>query len=90
MATAILDKLLQSQWGKSFIMWVFVAMCAGISALAWWGFHQAKELKECNEERVAAERSFGSERERMIREQITVYQSMSTRLEAVEKKKIKR
>lgn len=87
MATAILDKLLQSQWGKSFIMWVFVAMCAGISALAWWGFHQAKELKGCNDERVAAERSFGLEKEKIIREQIAVYQSMITRLQAIEKKK---
>lgn len=87
MATAILDKLIQSQFGKSLIMWFFLAMGAAIAGLAWYCNHQAEELKACNAELVAAEKSFSSERERIIREQITFYQSLLQRLEAVEKKK---
>ena len=87
MATAILDKLLATQFGKSLIFWMFLALLAIIAALGWYCFHQAEELKACNAEMIAAEKGFSSERERIIREQITFYQSMLKRLEAVEKRK---
>lgn len=87
MATAILDKLLQTQFGKSLIMWFFLAMCSAIAGLAWYCNHQAEELKTCNAELVAAEKSFSIERERIIREQITYFQTMLTRLERAEQKK---
>ena len=87
MATAILDKLLATQFGKSFIFWVFLAMCAAIAALGWFCFHQANEIKSLNSELVAAEKGFSVERERIIREQITFYQSMLQRIDAVEKKR---
>ena len=87
MATAILDKLLQTQFGKSLIMWFFLAMAGAIAALGWHSVCQARELKDCNAERVSAERGFSAERERIIREQITYYQAMLNRLENFEKKK---
>ncbi len=87
MPTAILDKLLQSQFGKSFIMWVFLAMCAGITALGWLLIVQAGELKACNAELVASEKSFGLERERIVREQVEFYKNILHRLDAVEKKR---
>lgn len=87
MPTAILDKLLQSQFGKSFIMWVFLAMCAGIVALGWILIVQSEKLENCNAELVAAEKGFGAERERIIREQVDFYKNILTRLDAVEKKR---
>lgn len=87
MATAILDQLLKTQFGKSLIMWFFLAMCAAISCLGWYTVIQAREIKRLNAELVGAEKSFSNERERIVREQITYYQSLLTRLEAVEKKK---
>jgi len=90
MATAILDKLLQSQFGKSFIFWVFIAMCIAVAALANHSLHQARELKDCNNERVSAEKGFSTERERILRESITLYQSILQRLETVEKNRKKK
>lgn len=46
MATAILDKLLQSQWGKSFIMWVFLAMIGAITALGSYAAKLSARLSE--------------------------------------------
>ena len=86
MATAFLDILLK-KWGTSFIFWVFLAMLAIIGALGWYVLHQADELKDCNHELVGAEKQFSVERERILRESITVYQSMLQRLEKAEKKR---
>jgi len=87
MATAILDKLLQTQFGKSFIFWVFLAMSGAIVALGWHSVRQQQEIKKLNSDLVAGEKHFSNERERIIREQINFYKSLLERLEAVEKKK---
>ena len=87
MATAILDKLLEKQIGKSFIFWVFLALAAANAAQFIDGKNKDKKLEICNGDRVEDQRWFSTERERIIREQITFYQSMLHRLEAVEKKK---
>lgn len=89
MPTAILDKLLQSQFGKSFIMWVFIGLCAGIFALGWMVLHQANEIRDCNKDRIEAEKGFSLEKERIVREQITFYQVLLQRIDAVEKKRKK-
>ena len=83
----VLDQLLKTQFGKSLIMWFFLAMCVAIGGLAWYCYHQGQELKACNAEMIAAEKGFSAERERIIREQITYYQQLLKRLEAVERKK---
>jgi len=90
MATAILDKLLQTQFGKSIFMWFFIGMAGAIVALALHSLHQAQELKDCNNERVSAEKGFSTERERILRESITLYQSILQRLETVEKNRKKK
>ena len=87
MATAILDKLLETQFGKSFIFWVFLALAAANAAQFIDGKNKDKKLEICNGDRVEDQRWFSTERERIIREQITFYQSMLHRLEADEKKK---
>ena len=76
MPTAILDKLLQTQFGKSFIFWVFLAMAGAIFALGWHSVRQAKEIQKLNLDLVAGEKHFSNERERIIREQITDYQQL--------------
>lgn len=90
MPTAVLDRLLMTQWGKVFIFWVFIAMCGGICGLAWYVVHQAKEIRDCNHDRIESEKGFSLERERIIREQITFYQTMLARIQAVEEKRKKR
>ena len=87
MATAILDKLLQSQWGKSLIMWFFLALVGANVAQFIDRKNQDERLDECNAGRIAAEQTFGLEKEKIIREQIAVYQAMLTRLQAIEQKK---
>jgi hypothetical protein len=90
MPTAVLDKLLLTQWGKVFIFWVFIGLCAIVACLGWYVFQQAKEIRECNHERIESEKGFSLERERIIREQTTFYQSMLARIQAVEEKRKKR
>lgn len=88
--TAVLDRLLMTKFGKAIFFWMFIAMCAGICGLAWYVVQQAKEIRECNHERIESEKGFSLERERIIREQITFYQSMLARIQAVEEKRKKR
>ena len=87
MATAILDKLLETQFGKSFIFWVFLAMFGSMVALGWLSLHQAKELKECNEWRIVDNRRHEEEKAKLAKEHITDLQQFINRLEAVEKKR---
>ena len=87
MPTAILDQLLKSQFGKSLIMWFFLAMGAAICALGWWVFFQAAELKQCNEYRMDDNRRHDQEKATLAKERITELQTIINRLEAVEKKR---
>lgn len=87
MATAILDKLIQSQFGKSLIMWFFLAMCAAIAVLGWWCYFQAAELKQCNESRMDDSRRHDHEKATLSKERILELQLIINRLEAVEKKR---
>ena len=87
MATAILDQLLKSQFGKSLIMWFFLAMCAAIAVLGWWCYFQAAELKQCNEYRIQDNRRYDDEKTKMTIERIAALQLIIDRLEAVEKKR---
>lgn len=87
MATAILDQLLKSQFGKSLIMWFFLAMCAAIAALGWYTIKQANELKHCNEERQADNRRHEEQKALLSKERIAELQLIISRLEAVEKKR---
>ena len=87
MATAILDKLIQSQFGKSLIMWFFLAMCGAICVLGWWCYFQAAELKQCNEERVQDSRRHEDQKALMTKERIAELQTIIHRLEAVENKR---
>lgn len=87
MPTAILDKLLQSQFGKSFIMWVFLAMCAAIVALGWIALDLMNKLEACNTAQMVSERAHSDDRANMIREQVDFYKNILQRLDAVEKKR---
>lgn len=87
MATAILDQILKSQFGKSLIMWFFLAMAAAIAVLGWWCYFQAAELKQCNESRIEDNRRNDQEKAAMTMERITELQTIINRLEAVEKKR---
>ena len=87
MATAILDKLLQTQFGKSLIFWFFLFMGGGIAALGWLSLHQANELKQCNADRAADNRQNDIEKAALARERILDLQQIIHRLEAVEKKR---
>ena len=89
MATAILDQLLKSQFGKSLIMWFFLAMGAAIAALGWWCYFQAAELKECNGSRIDDSRRHDQEKAVIAKERISELQLIINRLEAVEKKRKK-
>jgi len=89
MATAILDQLLKSQFGKSLIMWFFLAMGAAIATLGWWCYFQAAELKQCNMERVQDNRMHEGQKLLMTKERISELQLIISRLEAVEKKRKK-
>jgi hypothetical protein len=85
MATAILDKLLQTQFGKSILFWMLLAFFVIIAALAWDKVRSDQEIKRLNQELVDAEKSFSKERERIIREQITLYENLQRRIEALAK-----
>lgn len=87
MVTSILDKLLNSQFGKSFIFWVFLALGAANVAQFIEGKAKDKKLEICNGDRVEDQRWFSVERERMTKDQILIYQSMLQRLEAVQNKR---
>jgi len=87
MATAILDQLLKSQFGKSLIIWFFLAMAAAIAVLGWWCYFQAAELKQCNENRMDDSRRHDQEKAVMTKERIFELQTIINRLEAVEKKR---
>lgn len=89
MATAILDQLLKSQFGKSLIMWFFLAMGAAITTLGWWCYFQAAELKECNGNRMDDSRRHEQEKSLQSRERIAELQLIISRLEAVENKRKK-
>ena len=52
MATAILDKLLETQFGKSFIFWVFLALAAANAAQFIDGKNKDKKLEIWNGDRV--------------------------------------
>lgn len=87
MVTSILDKLLNSQFGKSFIFWVFLALGGAVVVLGFAYNQQEKELKRLNEQLIMNEKQHSEEREKAIREQILIYQSMLQRLEAVQNKR---
>lgn len=87
MVTSILDKLLNSQFGKSFIFWVFLALGGAVVVLGFAYNQQEKELKKLNEQLIMNEKQHSEEREKAIREQILIYQSMLQRLEAVQNKR---
>lgn len=89
MATAILDQILKSQFGKSLIMWFFLAMGAAITTLGWWCYLQAAELKECNQNRIEDNRRYDQEKSLHSRERISELQLIISRLEAVENKRKK-
>lgn len=87
MVTAILDKILNSQFGKSFIFWVFLVLVAAVGFLSFAYKQQEKKIENLNEQLMLNERQHSEEREKVIREQILIYQSMLQRLEAVQNKR---
>ena len=89
MPTQILDKLIQSQWGKSLIMWFFAAMACLIAALLWALFFMLGELKQANDQRAQDNAKHNEEVAEMSKAHIAELQSFITRLSAVEKKRRK-
>ena len=87
MATAILDKLIQSQFGKSLIMWFFLAMCGAICVLGWFCYFQAAELKLCNEHRILDSQRHEEQKAVLSVERIKELQQIIKRLEEVEQKR---
>lgn len=69
--------------------WIAGAVLLAMSSLSWYCIRVTDKLEQCSQERVDAEKSFSTERERIIREQITFYQSLLQRIDAVEKKRKK-
>lgn len=61
MATAILDKILQSQFGKSYIFWVFLAL-VGANVAQWLhGRKQDDELKASYERRFIDQKYYANQ-----------------------------
>lgn len=89
MVTSILDKLLQSQFGKSFIFWVFLGLCSAVSFLAVAYISKENEIRALNELLLRNEQNHSNERDKAIREQILIYQNMLYRIQEVEKKRKK-
>lgn len=87
MPTAVLDRLLMTQWGKVFIFWVFIGLCAIVSCLGWYCFELTQQLVKCKEEQTGTERWFSSERERLSLQYFEQYKSLLERLNALETKK---
>ena len=89
MATEILDKLIQSQWGKSLIMWFFMGMAVLVASLLWALFFLTKEIKEVNDARARDRVEHNIEINTMSKAHIAELQSFINRLSEVEKKRKK-
>jgi len=87
--TQILDKLIQSQWGKSLIMWFFVGMAALIGALLWGILFLIGEIRSVNEKRALEAANHSIEMNKMSAAHITELQQFISRLSEVEKTKKK-
>lgn len=85
--TQILDKLIQSQWGKSLIMWFFLGMAVLIAALLWALLFLTKELKQVNEYRALDRIEHSREVNQLTKDHIAELQSFIKRLSEVEKRK---
>lgn len=87
MATEILDKLIQSQWGKSLIMWFFAGMGVLIAALLWGLIFLTKEIKQVNQDRASDRIEHSKEVNQLTKEHIAELQKFIQRLSEVEKRK---
>lgn len=90
MPTAILDKLLQTQFGKAFIFWVFLAMAAAIAFLAWYVVQQQHRHDAAQAaskaEIIACEKDCAKLIDEMRREQIAELRQASERQTQIENK----
>lgn len=87
--TQILDKLIQSQWGKSLIMWFFFGMAALIGALLWGILFLIGEIRLVNEKRALEATNHSIEMNKMSTAHIVELQQFISRLSEVEKSKKK-
>jgi len=90
LATQILDKLIQSQWGKSLIMWFFLGMALLIAALLWALLFLTKEVKQANEQRALDNLEHVREMHSMSKAHIAELQQFINRLSEIEKRNKKR
>lgn len=90
MATEILDKLIQSQWGKSLIMWFFAGMGVLVAALLWALLFLTKELRTVNDHRALDRAEHARQVNELTREHIAELQQFIKRLSEVEKNRKKR
>lgn len=89
MPTQILDKLIQSQWGKSLIMWFFAGMAVLIAALLWALLFLTREIKDANQQRALDAYNHSKEINDLTKAHIADMQSFISRLSEVEKRKKK-
>jgi len=85
MPTHILDKIIQTQFGKSLIMWFFLAACALVGFLLWERHSLTQDLKLVNNQRAAEQTFHNQEMNKMSKEHVEELKKFMIRLSEVEK-----
>lgn len=89
MATAILDKLLQTQFGKHLIFWFFLVLCA--SNVAQWVDRKRQDLalEKCNAGRIDDQIKYSARISRCDSLRVEDYKHFSNEYAAEKERRIK-